>query len=182
MRSQRFRLKLRGDFQAENAALAYLTLRKMLPRIPCHAIVKGLERASLPGRMELVSTTPPVMLDGAHTPLALRRLLASFTKIFPTPGVLIFGAIAGKNIEEMAHILAPYFTQIIISTPGTFKESHPEAVFRTFSAYHPQTILETDPEAALQRALDSSQQHLPILVTGSFYMVAEIRKYVVKDY
>jgi dihydrofolate synthase/folylpolyglutamate synthase len=174
---QRFRLQLRGDFQAENAALAYLTLRNMLPRIPCHAIIKGLENTSLPGRMEVIQTTPPIVLDGAHTPLALKRLLASFTKIFHEPGVLIFGAIAGKNIDEMATILAPCFRKIIISTPGTFKESHPEDMFERFNALNPHTELERDPRAALQRALGASREQLPILVTGSFYLVAEIRKY-----
>ena len=89
---------------------------------------------------------------------------------------MIFGSIIGKDPEEMAKILAPSFQKIIVSTPGTFKESHPEEVFHIFKRYNPETILEKEPPKAWQRALEYSQGNLPILVTGSFFMIAEIRK------
>jgi dihydrofolate synthase / folylpolyglutamate synthase len=176
MRTQRFRLKLLGDFQAHNAALAYLILRKMFPKILCRSIVSGFERTFLPGRMELITSTPPVLLDGAHTPLAISQVLATYLPMFPPPRTLIFGAIAGKNIPDMARLLSPHFQHIIISTPGTFKESDPHSVRRIFQSMHPSVMLKLEPEHALQRAFKLSRSHAPILVTGSFFMVAEIRK------
>jgi dihydrofolate synthase/folylpolyglutamate synthase len=176
MRTQRFRLKLLGDFQAQNAALAYLTLRQMFPKVLCRSIITGFERTFLPGRMELIASTPPILLDGAHTQLAINQLLATYLSIFPPPRVLIFGAIAGKNIPDMARLLLPHFQHIIISTPGTFKKSDPRDVCRIFQSMHPSVLLESVPEHALQRAFKLSRSHAPILVTGSFFMVAEIRK------
>jgi dihydrofolate synthase / folylpolyglutamate synthase len=87
--------------------------------------------------------------------------------------------VSGKNPREMARILAPAFTRIIVSTPGTFKESNPEEVAGIFRGLNPRTLLEKDPERALQCARDASGGTRPILVTGSFYMVAEIRKLLV---
>ena len=76
----------------------------------------------------------------------------------------------------MASILARRFSRIVISTPGTFKESNPEQVFEIFRGLNPGTVLEKMPEAALRRARQESGGTRPILVTGSFYMVAEIRR------
>jgi folylpolyglutamate synthase/dihydropteroate synthase len=93
--------------------------------------------------------------------------------------VLIFGAISGKNIAEMARLLAAHFEHIIISTPGTFKESSPSEMLTIFHALNPHTVLEPNPERALQRAFQVSRNSRPILVTGSFFMIAEIRKFLI---
>jgi dihydrofolate synthase/folylpolyglutamate synthase len=174
-----FRLSMLGEFQAENAALAYLTLRRTRPEISRERIAEGFLQTSLPGRMEVLGSQPLVVLDGAHTPLAVTRLLAAFKAIFPGEAVLLFGSVTGKNPREMARILAPAFTHILVSTPGSFKESNPEEVAGIFRGLNPETRLEKDPARALQRAREASGGTRPILVTGSFYMVAEIRRLLV---
>jgi dihydrofolate synthase/folylpolyglutamate synthase len=171
-----FRLALLGKFQAENAALAYLTLRRTRPEIPLARYQQGFSKTTLPGRMEIVGKDPAIVLDGAHTPLAVTRLLESFRGIFPGEAVLLFGSVAGKNPRAMAEILAPAFSHVVISTPGTFKESNPGEVAAIFSALHPRTSLEPDPARALEQARRLSGGIRPVLVTGSFYMLAEIRR------
>jgi dihydrofolate synthase/folylpolyglutamate synthase len=171
-----FRLSMLGEFQAENAALAYLTLRTTRPEITRGQFEDGFRAVTLPGRMELLGKDPVVVLDGAHTPLAVTRLLASFRSIFPGEAVLLFGSVSGKNPGEMARIMAPAFVRIVVSTPGTFKESDPEEVAGIFRGLNPATTLEKDPARALRLAMDASDGRRPILVTGSFYMVAEIRR------
>jgi dihydrofolate synthase/folylpolyglutamate synthase len=126
--------------------------------------------------MELRGTDPVVVLDGAHTPLAVTRLRAAFRAVFPGQAILLFGSVSGKNPRAMAQIMAPDFFRIIISTPGTFKESNPGEVADIFRAVNPATLLEPDPRAALRLAMEESGGTRPILVTGSFYMVAEIRR------
>ena len=170
----RFRLSLLGEFQGENAALVYLTLRRTRPEITLREFEKGFLSTRLPGRMEVVGD-PAVVLDGAHTPLAVQRLLSSFQRMFPGEAVLVFGSVSGKKPMEMARILAPAFRRIIISTPGSFKTSDPEEVFAIFRDLNPATELEKNPGRALARARDMAGGRLPILVTGSFYMVSEIR-------
>jgi dihydrofolate synthase/folylpolyglutamate synthase len=171
---ERLRLSMLGDFQAENAALALLTLRRTMPGIPTECYQEGFARTVLPGRMEVRRRAPIVMLDGAHTPLAVTRLLSSFRAIFPGEAILLFGSVSGKKPREMAAILAPSFFRVIISTPGTFKESDPAEVAEIFRGFNPATVLEKDPARALRRALEESGGTRPILVTGSFYMIGEI--------
>ena len=79
----------------------------------------------------------------------------------------------------MAKLLSPHFDKIIISTPGTFKESYPENVFEIFKKYNKNVKLIKDPLEAYNKALKLSEGDKPVLVTGSFYMVSEIRKLVV---
>jgi dihydrofolate synthase/folylpolyglutamate synthase len=171
-----FRLSMVGEFQAENAALAYLALRRTRPEILLSHYRAGFLAATLPGRVEVRGGTPVIVLDGAHTPLAVTRLLETFRAICPGDSILIFGSVSGKKPKEMADILAPAFTRIIISTPGTFKESNPQEVAEIFRGRNPATVLEKDPAKALRQAREESAGRMPILVTGSFYMVSEVRK------
>jgi dihydrofolate synthase / folylpolyglutamate synthase len=173
-----FRLALLGSFQAENAALAYLTLRRTRPEITEALFRAGFVATTLPGRMEVRGEKPPIVFDGAHTPLAVTRLLSSFRSIFPGDAVLLFGSVAGKNPRAMASILGPSFSRIVISTPGTFKESNPAAVAEIFREFSGAVELEKDPAEALKRARSLSDGTRPILVTGSFYMVSEIRRLI----
>jgi dihydrofolate synthase / folylpolyglutamate synthase len=174
-----FRLSMLGQFQAENAALAYLALRRTRPEITREQVAEGFLSTTLPGRMELLGSDPVIVLDGAHTPLAVNRLLDAFRAVFPGEAVLIFGSVTGKNPREMARIMAPAFTRIIVSTPGTFKESRPAEVAEIFRSFNPATTLEKDPGRALALARQASGGRRPVLVTGSFYMVAEIRRLLV---
>ncbi|NOY08448.1 MAG: bifunctional folylpolyglutamate synthase/dihydrofolate synthase [Spirochaetes bacterium] len=183
-----FRLSMPGKFQAENAALAYLSLKKLFSRINNESFTKGFKNTFLPGRFEVTGSRNPIILDGAHTPLSIKRLLETFVKIFPEKGVLIFGSVKDKNHREMAKLLYPYFRNIIVSTPGAFKESDPEKVHSAFTKHFPEAELITDPAEALSRALlltgsmEIREEMLPpILVTGSFYMVAEIRRLLSSD-
>jgi len=174
--AEELRLAMLGEFQAENAALALLTLRRTMPGIPIACFRAAFAQTVLPGRMEVRGRAPAIVLDGAHTPLAVSRLLSSFRAIFPGEAVLLFGSVTGKRPREMAAILAPAFSRVIISTPGTFKESAPEEVAEIFRSFNPATVLEKDPARALRRAQEESEGTRPILVTGSFYMIGEIRR------
>jgi dihydrofolate synthase/folylpolyglutamate synthase len=171
-----FSLSLLGGFQAENAALAYLTLKTILPGFSRERTLQGFEKVKIPARMEIVKRNPVVLLDGGHTPLAVRRVLSSFLEIFPGKGILIFGCLKGKNAAGMAEILCPAFDEIIVSKPTGYRESDPEEVYGIFRERNEKTVLLMDPARALSRALDLSGGKRPILVTGSFYMVSEIRK------
>jgi dihydrofolate synthase / folylpolyglutamate synthase len=174
----RTRLALLGEVQAENAALATLALFRTVPELDPQAVARGLAAARIPGRMELIGTHPPFVLDGSHTPASAERLVPSLRAVFPEPRILIFGSVLGKQPERIASILSPHFQRIIITTPGTFKKSDPEGVFRAFSRHHDLVQLVPDPNEALREAIQAAAGRLPIVVTGSFYLLGEIRPVV----
>ena len=175
-------LRLLGEVQAENAALAALTLGKIFPELAEESLIRGLETAYISGRFERLEEQPAVYIDGSHTPYSVTRLIHSFQEIHPEPDTLILGIVAGKRYREMAEILCPRFRRTIVTTPGTFKASNPEEVWEACKKISPAALLIPSPEAALveaKRGLASSDG--PILVTGSFYLAGEILKLYEKE-
>lgn len=178
-------LSMLGTVQGENAALAITVLRKFpiikdrdITSAVWQQVMRELSRARLPARMELLQKQPPVVIDGAHTPISTQHAIETFQKVFGEEGICIFGSVEGKNAAGMAALISGVFRDIIISTPGTFKPSNPGEVRRIFLAYNPDTSFYPAPEEALRYALELSGGNRPILVTGSFYMAAEIRKLI----
>lgn len=175
-KSLQLALGLKGDFQAENAALAFTVIKKIFPFIADKAIRAGFAQASLPGRMEIVLRKPLVIVDGAHTPGSVERVARMIHDLTKPPRILLFAAAGDKKYQQMAEILAPLFDAIIITTPGSFKESSPLEIQSAFKYRGRQVIVEFDPALALQKALLHAGKNKVVLVTGSFYLVGDIKR------
>jgi dihydrofolate synthase/folylpolyglutamate synthase len=181
-----FVIPIPGKVQAENATLAIAAIKTAFPQIGEETIRKGLLNLKIPARFEKIisqeTELPPFIIDGAHTPESLMLCVETFCSLYGENGVLIFGCAADKDAAAMAKIAYPHFAKIIITTPGTFKASNPEKVYEAFTlnAEQEKTILIKDTQEAIKQALDEAQKKkekiLPILGTGSFYLVSEIRK------
>ncbi len=176
-----------GAIQAQNMALAALASISALQRSglgPLHggyseAVRMGLEASSLPARFELAGRDPAIVLDGAHTPESIRLTMDTMSSIFPGPKVLLFACAYDKQHERMAAILAPHFKAIIVTKPGTFKVSEPEAVLGSFVALRSDCEFEEDTRAAIEKAvMEAKASGAALLVTGSFYLCAEAKAYL----
>jgi dihydrofolate synthase/folylpolyglutamate synthase len=164
-------LALIGRVQARNAALAALTISRLYPDIDPATIGRGLEKARLPARFEILSKDPLRVVDGSHTPDSVAAALDSW-KALGRGGTLLFGCAGDKDVEGMARILAGEFESVILTAPGSFKKSDPLKAFNAFAPLGRSVILEPDTGAALNIALGRGR----ILVTGSFYLAAAARK------
>ena len=163
-----------GAVQAQNMALATMAAACALPGLTRRDVVRGLAAAKLPARFELVRASPPVVLDGAHTPESVRLTVDTALTLFPGPKVLLFACAYDKRHAEMATLLAPHFDAIVVTKPGTFKASDPKAVYASFAALRPDARLEEDTAAALALAAGEAESRgAALLVTGSFYLCAE---------
>ena len=178
-----FRVSMGGRIQAENAVLALAAVRGILTRRRGGRIRPDvLAGVSLPGRGQLLRRMPPVMIDGAHTTRSVAAVAESFCRIAGEDPVLLFGSVLGKDHPAMARVLCggprPFFTEVIISTPGTFKPSDPPSVAESFRRAGrrrgPVVRLIPDPADAWKAALESAGDNRGILVTGSFFMAGEI--------
>jgi len=169
-----YTLALIGEVQGENAALAHLAVQTCLPSV-LPALAEGFAAARLPARMEVIRRDPPVVIDGAHTPRSVGKVLDTFTELFGTEGVLLFAAAAGKKISEMAEILAPAFKDVVVTTPGSFRESNAAEVYRLFKDQNDSTTLVVDTARALAHARNLAGADRPLLITGSFYLAGTLR-------
>jgi dihydrofolate synthase/folylpolyglutamate synthase len=167
-----------GEIQAKNAGLAVLAVKKAFPQIGREAVIEGLGNFTLPARFERIMDAPPLIIDGAHTPKSTEHCAKTFISLYGEGGILIFGCAAGKDAYTMARILAPRFSRIVITIPGTFKKSDSETVYHIFEQFaRPGSLFYIpDPEEAVKKTLDLRRETgLPVLGTGSFYLAADIR-------
>jgi dihydrofolate synthase/folylpolyglutamate synthase len=171
-----------GTVQAQNAALAVIAAKTAFPQISEEAVQRGLENFTLPARFERIRENPDFVIDGAHTHKSMEQCCLTFCSLYGEGGILIFGCAAGKNAAAMAETLVPHFSYIIITTPGTFKKSSPEEVYQIFKEKiggKTELLLIPETEQGIEKALQlGREQGLPILGVGSFYLAAEIRKYI----
>lgn len=170
-------LQMLGAVQLENAALAAIVVKQLQPGASLERLSTGLSSAHLLGRMQLIPGSPPVILDGAHTVHSIYRNMQSLKEVMPSGGVLVFGAVHGKNISGMAEVLTSMFRYVVICRPGTFKPSDSVQTAKIFRSYLPanSVIIEDDPYIALQiatsKVTDCGQG---ICITGSFFLVGKM--------
>jgi dihydrofolate synthase/folylpolyglutamate synthase len=177
------RLGLVGAVQAGNAALAALTVRRTFPAVTDAEIVRGLAAARAPARFERILDDPPVVVDGAHTSRSVAFSAETFTAAYGSEGVLLFACAAGKDADTMARLLVPHFSAVYLTRPGSFRASDPEGTHKAFSAYTDKAHRIDDTEDALGAALAAAaEDSLPLLVIGSFYLAAEAKKYVRRNF
>ena len=173
-------LALRGRHQLSNAALALALAEELACRgfpITPEAIISGLEVVRHPGRLELFDARPRYLLDGAHNTagsLALREYLDEYERGEVT---LIFGAMREKRLHEMAQVLFPAARKVILTKPDSPRAASMD-VLREIAldvvAGH-KVCCAPDPLAALELAKTCTAADGLICVTGSLYLVGELR-------
>jgi dihydrofolate synthase/folylpolyglutamate synthase len=169
------RTPLIGEVQARNAALAALTALDL--GISPERVREGLAKASLRARFEVMPGDPIVVLDGAHTPDSAAACARDFLTLFKGGGVLLFGCAKDKDPSSMAMALKGVADSLIVTKPGTFKESEPERIAEAFRKEGYGAEVEEDTARAIALALEKAMKEgKPLLVTGSFYLCAEAAK------
>lgn len=154
---------LRGAYQEENARLAAAALR--LLGLPEAAIARGLREARHPGRMErFFLKGVEVYLDGAHNPPAAEALAREFVAYH-----LVFGAFPRKDVKGVLAHLLPKARSVRYARAG-------EGALGGELG----TPFFEDPWEALEDALGwAKADGLPVLATGSLYLVGRLRERLV---
>jgi len=171
-------LGVAGPFQHENAAIAIAAIESMRAdghRIDPPAIRMGLAEVRWPGRFDIVSRRPLVILDGAHNEMSVRALLETLA-VELGPEVkprLIFGCLADKQWEQMANLLRTRIKDVTLTRPKPKRPLDPEALVPMFSAYVPTRIV-IEPLDAIGQVMAEASPDEVILVTGSVYLVGEV--------
>ena len=187
---------LLGRFQAENAALAALAVKTALPNISEDAIERGLAKAKLPARFEIVQNPkgfeniPFLVMDGAHTVNSVRFTMETLSQVFgKTDGrsqnstcsrTLLFACAADKDAKDIAPLFKNQFESVFLTKPGNVKQSDLETLAVAFDKAEISYDLNEDFEKQIKKAFEHANAHKSILlVTGSFYLIAEVKKFLI---
>jgi dihydrofolate synthase/folylpolyglutamate synthase len=168
---------LAGEFQAENAATAFGALRALQFRnqqVDEDAIRRGFAQVVWPGRLQVVSQSPLVILDGAHNDYSAYRLKRSLDTIYPDRSrIVILGISANKDIAGIVQNLVPESRAVIVTRARHSRAADPQAIRQEVSRLGIAALAADSLAQALDRARELASDHDLILVTGSLFLVGE---------
>lgn len=170
---------LHGAHQADNAATAIVAVESFFDRLLDETVVQEAFRTvTMPGRFEVVSHSPLMILDGAHNPDGAKAASRTLQDEFDVAGrrVLVVGMLGGRDVVEMLESLDARNADLVIActpnSPRAVAATDVAAVVRAMGVMVEQI---DDVATAVQRAIDVSTEDDVILVAGSLYVVGAAR-------
>lgn len=189
-------LGLVGEHQKINAACAIEAVKKSGLKVTEVAIKRALARVRIPGRFEILSVPKSfvlcsescVILDGAHNPVKIHALVRALRSCFPKRKLIfIFAAKKTKDYEAMLKKLVPlakriYFSPFKATTDYGKRQSVPPREMMKFvkTIWNGECKTARNSEEAIQKALRAANDGDIIVVTGSLYLVGEVRSLLVR--
>ncbi len=148
--------------------------------LPEIKVKEAIEKCRLPGRFETMQKSPLVVLDGAHNRAKILTTVENVKKLKYKKLHLVFGMKQGKN---PLHTLAPLLSladHVYLTQLGSgHKAANPRELYQLSKKYKKKTMtleMFLDPGQALDKAMKNATKGDLILVTGSFYLIGELRK------
>jgi dihydrofolate synthase/folylpolyglutamate synthase len=171
-------IPLFGEHAARNAAAAVAAMEAFLDRpLNPDRVRDGLRTAVSPGRLEVLSRRPLLVLDGAHNPAGAQALASSFPEAFTARRLYVIVAVsADKDVAGIARALRPLDGAFIATRYEGARAADPEVLAAALrDAGTDATVAASLPEA-IEDARANADENDAILVTGSLYTVAEARR------
>jgi dihydrofolate synthase/folylpolyglutamate synthase len=159
-----------GVHQVENARTAVAALN--IFGVPVAAIVRGIEVAQWPGRLERIATNPDIILDGAHNPAGARALAAYIKRFFANEPIrIVYGAMRDKAVDEVVSTLFPLAAEVVVTTPDQPRALHAESLLEVSD--HPNIVVAPTVKDAIRM---TREKPMTTFITGSLFLVGETRK------
>ncbi|MCI9157125.1 MAG: bifunctional folylpolyglutamate synthase/dihydrofolate synthase [Lawsonibacter sp.] len=174
-----YHIPLLGEHQRYNAAVALEALWALARRgwdIPEEAVAKGLSRTVWPARLELARRGPDVILDGGHNPQCMEALGKALRALYPEKKLIFLtGVLADKDYPAMMGGILPLAKEFYTITPDS-----PRAMpAQELAGYLEERGVRAAPCGTVQDGLDQALAAAGpkdvVCVTGSLYMIGEVR-------
>jgi dihydrofolate synthase / folylpolyglutamate synthase len=171
-------LPLHGRHQADNAAVALTATQAFLGdrALDEGAIRAGFAAVTSPGRLEVVSRQPLVLLDGAHNPDGARALAAALLEEFVVDRrTLVVASLADKDLRGILQGLAPAAGRLVVTSNRSPRAASAERMRKEAEAVGLVAEVAPDVETAVRQAVEQAGESEAVVVTGSLYTAGEAR-------
>ena len=173
------RIQLLGNYQMENAMAVLDIIDRLIRRgwgITENAIRAGLAQATWPGRFEVLSREPLLIVDGAHNPNGVEALVDTIRAYFPDQKInFVMGVMKDKDYHTMLRLIAPYAARFITELPDAHRALRPEQLKSEIRAYFDGPIETADSvTAAVERAMEIAGDSRDTCCTGAGTVRSEI--------
>jgi len=177
-------LRVHGEHQAVNAAVAVATVEELFDRLLDDEVVAAaFESVALPGRLEVVAHQPLVVLDGAHNPDALAAMAGALDEEFSVVGSrrLVLGVLAGRDPAATVAAIGPARPDLVVCTaPDGDRSLPPDLLAREVDRAGWAAEVVADPTDAVQGVLAASAEEDVVVVCGSFRILRAAREAVAR--
>jgi len=175
---------LLGNYQVDNAALvlaACEVLNKKKVDISLKNIQDGLTNNSWPGRLEIVSKNPFILLDGAHNLIAARNLAKYLSDNLSNRNItLVIGILDDKPYKAMLKTLLPICQRAIITYPTIDRALAPEKLSAVSESLISNIKIIPDVGQAVKYAIKTALPDDAVCIAGSLYLVGEAKAALAK--
>ncbi|MGD9228571.1 MAG: folylpolyglutamate synthase/dihydrofolate synthase family protein [Desulfobacterales bacterium] len=175
---------LLGHYQVENAALAIAAcelLNNDKAKISRKNIKNGLTKTRWPGRLEIVSENPFVILDGAHNLIAARNLAKFLSENLVDRRItLVVGILDDKPYGAMLKSLLPVCSRAIITRAKTDRALAPQRLYAVAKKIIPDVTMIPGVAAAVRQAVETASPDEVVCIAGSLYVVGEAKEAIEK--
>ena len=170
-----------GRHQAENLKTALATLEILRKsgavKLDREALYEGLKRARQPGRFEVISEDPLVIIDGAHNEAGAQALQETMAQHFAGKKILLVaGILADKEIDSIVKFLTKITDHIIVTEPDNPRKLAAEKLAEHVADFGVAAEVVSDVEAAVHRAKGLADGYDVILFAGSLYLIGDVRR------
>lgn len=176
----RLKSSLPGPHQVQNTACAFAAIELMRRKgfsISDDALIRGIKNVRWPGRMEILRTSPTVLLDGAHNSAGIKALCRALKNDFAYERLIfVFGVLRDKDYGTMVRQLASLADELIITSPETERALSLTDLLPIAQQYKKNTRTVKRPIDALKKALSMATRSDLICVAGSLYLAGDIKK------
>ncbi len=175
-----------GQHQGENIALTIATVEQLQMRgmfLTDSDIQEGIGSATHPGRMEIISEEPMMLLDGAHNPGGMMMLAKTLQDDFSNHRlILILGVLKDKDLNTMISMIVPLADVIVVTKSGNPRAAEPQQLQNIIRGFNPKktVFVEDSIPQAIDHAKQLAKQQDLICVTGSLFTVGEARSYMLQ--
>ncbi len=170
-----------GKHQTENATLAIMTAQYLNEKsdfsISEQAIRTGLKAAYWPGRFEIISENPLIIIDGAHNDEGVTRLTTELAERYPNnPIHVVFAALKDKKLDNMIARLDQVAEKISFVSFDYPRAAAANDLLELSTLENKQAI--DDWKSYLPEVINTLKGRDLLVITGSLYFISEIKPYL----
>jgi dihydrofolate synthase/folylpolyglutamate synthase len=182
LKLKRFDLRLLGSHQSLNCLTALEVIALLKDKgytIPEEAITQALATVVFPGRFEIFSESPVILIDGAHNSNGIQAFVKNMDLYFPNRNInLYFGMLEDKDIEESLTYLVPIAKNIHTLTPNSDRALPAREMAKLIKDSYQKEVTFHDTIKEAVESIDLSDTDAVNVFVGSLYMIGESRTHI----
>jgi len=172
-------LNLLGEHQALNAATALTAFHLFMERtgrpIQEDLVRQALQQVKWPGRLQILSRRPTIIIDGAHNLEGVNSLVRNLLSIFPGKRIFfVLAILRDKNLTKMITEICSISHKIYVTKNKSTRAAEIEIQAKIVMANNTEFLIAPDVIGAVKEAMQDADENDLIVISGSLYTISEV--------